>query len=40
MSEDESRLETAQECSSGERERFEKNQQKRLLQLKYLEAEN
>jgi len=23
MSEDESRLETAQECSSGERERFE-----------------
>ena len=37
---DDSRLETAQDCSSGERERFEKNQHKRLLQLKYLEQEN
>ena len=40
MSEEGSRLETAQECSSGERDRFEKNHEKRLLQIKYLEQEN
>lgn len=34
------RLETNQECSSGERQRHQNQQEKRLMQVKYLEEEN
>jgi hypothetical protein len=36
---DNERLETQQECDSGERQRHQLQQQQRLLQVKYLEGE-